>query len=176
MSSFFGKLIMDMRQERMMSIDELAERSGVSADEIASIENGTAGASFSSFIRLIRSLGTSPVHGIRKTSKVCVSYAKDAKQLKQPEGMMDCVPLTKGVGDRHMAPFIINLYDTGWSEIDSERDGEDFIYVLSGTIQIQHGDKKYHLLAGDSIYYDSTVPHSVKNLDSEGSRLLIVLY
>jgi quercetin dioxygenase-like cupin family protein len=78
-------------------------------------------------------------------------------------------------GGRHMEPFIIDI------EPDSEQakkphEGEEFIYVLSGKLKIDYGTTEYTLDAGDSIYYDCIVPHSVVSADDKPVKILAVIY
>jgi len=173
MSTFLGKLIKDMREERMMSIEEMASISGVSAANLNDMELGESKIPLLLFIKLLRSFSTS---SRLKSSEPCVSHAKDIDRFESTEDNMKYCPLALGPGARHMTPFILQIFDSDWSDTNADRGGEDFVYVLSGAIEIIHGDKKYHLLPGDSIYFDSSIPHAIKNLDSNYSKLLMVLY
>jgi len=74
-----------------------------------------------------------------------------------------------------MEPFIVTL-EPSVEEEPSTHDGQEFIYVLQGSMEVRL-DKEIHILeAGDSIYYDSTVPHLVKCYGNEKTRILAVLY
>ncbi|GHV69856.1 XRE family transcriptional regulator [Spirochaetia bacterium] len=63
-------------------------------------------------------------------------------------------------GGRHMEPFIVDIDPTAEQE-KSTHEGEEFIYVLSGKISLAYGKDEWELNTGDSIYYDSIVPHRV---------------
>jgi quercetin dioxygenase-like cupin family protein len=58
----------------------------------------------------------------------------------------------------------------------SVHEGEEFIYVLKGKIQISYGPDVYILSPGDSIYYDSTTPHEVRAAGEENGRIIAVIY
>ena len=58
----------------------------------------------------------------------------------------------------------------------SAHEVEEFIYVLSGAIQINYGRTRYDLVAGQSIYFDSVVPHDVHATGDENARILAVIY
>lgn len=77
---------------------------------------------------------------------------------------------------RSMEPFMITLSrDESALTSISSHEGEEFIYVLRGEVELTLGDEVLNLIGGDSIYYDSIVPHSYKSM-SESSKLLAVLY
>jgi quercetin dioxygenase-like cupin family protein len=58
----------------------------------------------------------------------------------------------------------------------SAHEGEEFIHVLAGNMAVEYGASSYQLAAGDSIYYDSIVPHSVTCADSNPVKILAVIY
>ena len=61
-----------------------------------------------------------------------------------------------------MEPFIIDIYPSSEKDYKpSSHEGEEFIYVLAGKIEIIYGKESCSLSGGDSIYYDSIVPHHV---------------
>jgi quercetin dioxygenase-like cupin family protein len=78
--------------------------------------------------------------------------------------------------DRHMEPFLVTLQPSVTEEERSTHDGQEFIFVLAGKMQVRLGDEIHVLEPGDSIYYDSTVPHLVKCHGKETTKILAVLY
>jgi quercetin dioxygenase-like cupin family protein len=58
----------------------------------------------------------------------------------------------------------------------SAHEGEEFIYVLSGEIEISYGRERYRLAQGDSIYYDSVVDHNVHSANGEPAVILAIVY
>ncbi|MCE1197324.1 MAG: cupin domain-containing protein [Marinilabiliales bacterium] len=76
-----------------------------------------------------------------------------------------------------MEPFIIDIApEVGQVHNLSAHEGEEFIYVLSGSVEIAYGQQKYLLSEGDSIYYDSVVSHHVHSADGQPGRILAVVY
>jgi mannose-6-phosphate isomerase-like protein (cupin superfamily) len=55
-------------------------------------------------------------------------------------------------------------------------EGEEFMYVLEGTHEFAYGDKKYLLRQGDSIYFDSIIPHSGRSIGKKRARILGIMY
>jgi quercetin dioxygenase-like cupin family protein len=74
-----------------------------------------------------------------------------------------------------MEPFIVTIQSDAKQE-KSAHEGEEFIYVLEGTLLLEYGADNQTLNAGDSVYYDSIVPHRVKSADDKPVRILAVVY
>ena len=78
---------------------------------------------------------------------------------------------------RHMEPFIVDVEPTEESHFSlSSHEGEEFIYVMEGAVEVCHGKKCHLIKAGDSIYYDSIVPHHVHGYQGQAAKILAVIY
>ena len=76
-----------------------------------------------------------------------------------------------------MEPFIVDIEATNDTEyILSSHEGEEFIYVMEGVIEVSHGKKNHIIKAGDTIYYDSIVPHHVHGYNGQAAKILAVVY
>lgn len=77
---------------------------------------------------------------------------------------------------RRMEPFEIRVPPKSESEINfTSHSGQEFIYMLSGRLEIRLGDKVETLGPGDSIYFDSQIPHGMRGLDNAEARFLDVI-
>ena len=90
---------------------------------------------------------------------------------------MDYHSLSQDKSGRHMEPFLIEIApsEEGEDFILSTHEGEEFIYVLNGVVEINYGKNTYILEEGDSIYYDSIVAHHV-HAAADKARILGVVY
>jgi quercetin dioxygenase-like cupin family protein len=78
---------------------------------------------------------------------------------------------------RSMEPFLVEIEPGQQSDyMLSSHEGEEFIYVLEGQIEINYGKEVYQLGAGDSIYLDSIVSHNVHAGDHKAAKILAVVY
>ena len=75
-----------------------------------------------------------------------------------------------------MEPFLVTLEPSDIQEERSSHDGQEFIYVLEGAMEVRLGNEVHILEPGDAIYYDSTVPHLVKCHGEDKTQILAVLY
>lgn len=78
--------------------------------------------------------------------------------------------------DRYMEPFLVSLEPSETKEERSTHDGQEFIFVVQGEMEVRLGEEIHILQPGDSIYYDSTVPHLVKCHGKETTKILAVLH
>ena len=82
--------------------------------------------------------------------------------------------LAPEVQGRHMEALLVTLEENPQGEL-SVHDGEEFIYVLEGTVTMQVGEDKFELAPGDSLYYLSTTPHLIAAKEGQ-AQILAVLY
>ena len=55
-------------------------------------------------------------------------------------------------------------------------DGEEFMYILEGVHEFIYNNKKYILNEGDSIYFDSRIPHTGRSMGKKRAKMLAVMY
>ena len=76
-----------------------------------------------------------------------------------------------------MEPFIIDINPETTPDYKlSAHEGEEFIYVMQGEVEIVYGKETYHLTEGDSIFYDSIVKHNVHGAPGKSAKILAVVY
>lgn len=182
---FIGKIIEQLREEQNLSIDDLSVRSGLDAAKLREIELGNVIPSVGVMIKISRALGArlgTLLDGQENlTAVVTRAEGMNAKSdvLSSAEfgknSHMDFYSLAQGKNDRSMEPMIVRL-DSSDNNNLSEHEGEEFIYVLSGIVEILYGKQTHILTKGDSIYYDSIVPHLVKSGSDEIAEILAVIY
>ena len=75
-----------------------------------------------------------------------------------------------------MEPFHIRIFPDAGERKTSSHQGEEFIFVLKGTLLVVYGRENYVLKAGETIYYNSIVPHFVGAAGDEPVEILAVTY
>jgi glyoxylate utilization-related uncharacterized protein len=115
-----------------------------------------------------------PVVSRKDEAEESISFSNGAVSEKKH---MVYSSLAKEKSGRHMEPFIIHVKECGEKDfIMSSHEGEEFIYVLEGCIEINYGKEVYTLKEGDSIYYDSIVEHHVHASCESDAKILAVVY
>ena len=182
-----GAKVRQLRDAKQMTVEQLAEQSQCHADQIRQIEDGALVPSLTPLMEISRALGVrlgtllddDPLDGpvvfnSTQTPNVIRFSGKDPNATCSN---LDFYSLGAGKRDRHMEPFMIDVKPrTGEAPPLSAHEGEEFIFVLSGAIQINYGRTTYELEAGESIYYDSVVPHDVHAKGDDSARILAVVY
>lgn len=184
-STRIGGKITTLRESLGLTVSQLAERCDCEPDVIEALEAGQIAASLAPLIKITRALGVrlgtlvdddtqiGPVV-TRKDAATTTARVKDL-ETGSGGGTLDFFSLAEGKTSRHMEPFMITVNPTTSREL-SAHEGEEFIHVLEGTIEIEYGKDVHTLGAGDSIYYDSIVPHQVRGASPSPARILAVVY
>jgi transcriptional regulator with XRE-family HTH domain len=172
--------------DKNISKEELAKRSGLTVDQIELIENSDTIPSLSPLIKIARALGVrlgtflddsaelGPV--VHKKTDV-LQAATFSSQLSEANSHLDFFSLAASKTGRHMEPFLIDIKPSSThNPILSSHEGEEFIFVLQGSVKINYGKETYVLRQGESIYYDSIVDHLVGALNGEPAQIVAVVY
>ena len=187
-NTIVGKKIQGIRESKNLSIEEISERSGLSAEQIQSIENDQYLPSLGPLIKIARALGVrlgtfvddnddlGPVvcRAADRERDRSISFSNDATEARQN---MIYHSLAKQKAGRHMEPFVIDVQPSEDKDFKlSAHEGEEFIYVMSGEVEIAYGKETYSLQEGDSIFYDSIVKHHVHGAPGKSAKILAVVY
>ena len=187
-NKIIGAKIKNIRESKQLSIEEVAERSGLGIEQIERIEGNLDFPSLAPLIKIARVLGVrlgtflddqaelGPVVCRKKDSEADgIGFTNNATQGHKH---MDYHSLSQDKSGRHMEPFLIEIApsEEGEDFILSTHEGEEFIYVLSGVVEINYGKNTYILEEGDSIYYDSIVAHHVHAAADSTAKILGVVY
>ena len=185
-SKIVGEKIKAFRESRSLSMEELAQRSGLAIEQIERIEGNIDLPSLAPLIKIARVLGvrlgtflddqdeTGPVVCRKSGQMDSISFSNNAIHSRKH---MEYHSLSRSKADRHMDPFIIDVNPTDDNDfVLSSHEGEEFIMVMEGTMEICYGKNTYLLEEGDSIYYDSIVPHHVHGYQGQAAKILAVIY
>jgi len=185
-NTIVGSKIKGIRESKNISIEEISERSGLSTDQIISIENDQYLPSLGPLIKIARALGVrlgtflddndelGPVVCRAEERNSSISFSNGATDARKH---MEYHSLAKQKAGRHMEPFIIDIQPSEEKNFKlSAHEGEEFIYVMEGEVEIEYGKEKYNLKVGDSIFYDSIVEHHVHGAIGKSAKILAVVY
>ena len=187
-NTMVGSKIKGIRESKNISIDEIVESSGLSKDQIESIENGQNMPSLGPLIKIARALGVrlgtfmddndsiGPVicRAEDREKDHSISFSNDATDARKH---MEYHPLAQQKAGRHMEPFIIDIAPNDNLDYKlSAHEGEEFIYVMEGDVELVYGKEVYTLKEGDSIFYDSIVKHHIHGAPGKAAKILAVVY
>ena len=182
-----GLKIRQLREAKQMSMEQLAEQSQCHIDQIQQLEAGELIPSLTPLMEISRALGVrlgtlmddEPIEGpvLFKQTDFPKVLRFSGKDPKATSSNLDFFTMAADKKDRHMEPFMIDVKPrTDNVPPLSGHEGEEFIFVISGNIRINYGKNSYELNPGESIYYDSIVPHDVHAVGDQTARILAVVY
>ncbi|GAB6395091.1 MAG: transcriptional regulator, XRE family with cupin sensor [Bacteroidales bacterium] len=184
-----GAKIRNIRETKRLSREDVSERSGLSVEQIRRIEEDVDFPSLAPLIKIARVLGVrlgtflddqpalGPVVCRKKDTRreeTSISFSNNATVAHKH---MEYHSLSQDKSGRHIEPFLIDIAPSQNADfVPSTHEGEEFIYVLEGVVEINYGKSVYLLEEGDSIYYDSIVSHHVHAGSGTSARILGVVY
>ena len=186
--SVVGTKIKGLRETKNLTLEEIAERSGLSVEQIQSIENDVNLPSLGPLIKIARALGVrlgtfmddndalGPIvcRAADREKDSSISFSNGATDARKH---MEYHPLAQQKAGRHMEPFVIDINPEENPNYQlSDHEGEEFIYVMQGEVELVYGKNTYHLNEGDTIYYDSIVKHHLHGAPGKSAKILAVVY
>jgi quercetin dioxygenase-like cupin family protein len=181
-----GSKIKDYREFRQISRTELALKANLDENQLECIEEKEIVPSLGHLIKITRALGVrigtflddqdqiGPVVVRAGTEKSSMSFSTKSESTREH---LSFYSLAQDKSGRHMEPFMIDIEPSAHSDYKlSSHEGEEFIYVLKGKVEINYGKELYVLNEGDSIYLDSIVAHNVHAAANQKAKILGVVY
>ncbi len=182
-----GKRISALREARGLTQEQIAASSGLSKGYFSKIENSKSIPPVGTLLKIANVLGIDMVElfngEVEDTGEgpICVTRSQGAESLMKGKGSFgyDYFAIAQTRHDKHMHPFLMVFSPVAHKDIRFEHQGEEFIYILSGKIEfkavIDGRPRNWILSQGDSIYFDSRIPHSARSIRGI-SRVLAVMY
>ena len=159
-NTFVGSKIKGLRETKNLSIEEVAESTGLSV--------------LGTFMDDNDALGPVVTRAADRERDNAISFSNGATDARKH---MEYHPLAQQKAGRHMEPFIIDINPETTPEYKlSAHEGEEFIYVMEGEVEVEYGKDKYTLQQGDSIYYDSIVKHHLHGAPGKSAKILALVY
>lgn len=181
-----GSKVKSIREAKKITIEQVSERSGLTVEQIEIIEQNKNLPSLAPLIKIARVLGVrlgtflddndnlGPVVCRKEDKPESISFSSETANS---HNHLNFFALAQTKAGRHMEPFLIDIDSASKNGYQlSSHEGEEFIYVLEGQIEVTYGKNKYVLNAGESIYYDSIVDHNVHAANESKAKMLAVVY
>ncbi|HUT52734.1 MAG TPA: cupin domain-containing protein [bacterium] len=180
-----GEKIKQVREDKALRLEDVAKRTGLAPSVLSQIENHMVSPPLGTLIRLAKALEV-PVglfFAEEPEEPFCLVRAQERKVVSRfasTEGLnygYAYESLGYAKKNRRMEPFVVTLNPPEVPQVDpNQHAGEEFIFVLEGEVEIILGDHNDVLRPGDSIYYDSNIPHVVKCYGDKQARIVAVIW
>jgi transcriptional regulator with XRE-family HTH domain len=170
-----GQRIRELRNERGLSLRALAELSGLSTNAISLIERGDNSPTVSSLHSLANALVVPITAFFEQNGDGQVIHLKKNRRPTSETAGVRMENLGSGLPKQQIEPFLMTI-EPGGSSTSSQitHAGEEFVFVLSGTLICMISDQEHRLEKGDSLLFLASQPHIYQNKTSKPAQILIV--
>ncbi|MFL0253196.1 helix-turn-helix domain-containing protein [Clostridium neuense] len=170
-----GKKIKSIRIEKQLTQEELANRCELSKGFISQIERDLTSPSIATLTDILEALGTNLPEFFKEDCEEKIVFKKEDMCETYDETLKyKLMWLVSNSQKDSMEPVILTLDNGGEYPEDEPHEGEEFGYVLNGTINIKLGNKKYKVKAGESFYFKANVNHQILNQGKKTAKIIWV--
>ncbi len=172
----FGALVRQLREARNWAQDDLAQATGQTPEFISQVENDELSPPVAFIMRMAQAMKIDPGTFLNKEEKAAI---RDRRQqaYHQRTQSYSYTTLTPEAANSHLRAFMITIEaHRDHKPVAYKHEGEEFIYVMEGDLGLSLGNKENVLKPGESIHFNSDIPHKLKSLSNQPTRCLVVLY
>lgn len=167
-----GNRIRELRVERNLTLQALADKTGLSSSMLSLVERGKTSPSIGTLVAIASALGvhmTDLFDDDGGNEKEPVVKFEDQHLYVTGEGVQRRVVRTDAA---HGIEFVMNEYEPGTGSAGEpvHHEGHEYGLVLDGTLTVEVDGMTYELRPGDSIAYSSTLPHKIVNAGTDHVR------
>lgn len=169
-----GSRIKQARTRKKMPLERLANETGFSVDYLKQVEAGRAMPPVGAILQIARALEIDSASLLKEPDSAMERRIR--AQTKRTENYA-YTTLTPGAENKHLKAFRV-VIDARKEHggVDYHHEGEEFVYVLAGRIEVTVGDHVNRLAAGESLHFNSGIPHKLKSVSDERAELIVVIY
>ena len=169
-----GRKIRKARLEKKLTLDFVANETGFKKEYIKEIEAGEKIPSVGTLLQISRALGIDSSFLLKDRNGM--AEQREAAYTKRTDNYA-YTPLSSGAENKHLKAFKI-LVEAGQKHegVGFRHEGEEFVYVLDGEVEVMVGDHSNLLKAGDSLHFNSGIRHDLKNVGPKDAELIVVVF
>jgi len=172
----FGTKMKQLRQAKKTSYEELANKTGFSQRYLKEIEEGIAIPPVSAVIQIAKALSIDSGSFLSAEQQEASEKRRRETFYKRTKAY-SYKTLTPEAETRHMKAFLVTIDPKqDHKMVDYKHDGEEFLYVLKGQIEVMVGENENLLKKGETLHFDSGITHKLRNISDEEAKLLVVIY
>lgn len=172
----FGERVRRLRDSHGWSVDDLATHTGQTPEFIQEAEAGRVVPSVSFLLSISKALDVDPGTFLKDEEKTAIKGQRaQAFTIRNRDYAYQT--LTPGAEHQHLRGFLISIDPRqAHKSIAYKHEGEEFIYVMEGHLELTLGNKVSEFKVGECVHFNSEAPHKLKNICDETTRCLVVLY
>lgn len=170
-----GYKLKELRVQKGLTQEELADRSELSKGFISQLERDLTSPSIQTLVDILQCLGTDLKDFFNDEEDKQIVFKQDDFFEKTDSELHNKIEwIIPNAQKNAMEPILLTLEPEGSTYIDAPHEGEEFGFVLKGSIQIHMGSKIFRASKGDSFYYTASKRHYITNISKNNSIVLWV--
>jgi transcriptional regulator with XRE-family HTH domain len=177
-----------IRRNKNITLRALAKETSLTVGYLSRIENSQTLPPIPTLERIARGLGIDIGYLLlteekqtnlkRPNPDFVLTKKKEIRESRAPhnsgEKGYNFETLALGMPLKHMHPYLL-IAKSGFSEVQ-QHDGEEFIYILEGSLEFLHGSDKYVMAEGDCAYFNAHIPHCGRGIGKNRAKVLTIIY
>ena len=182
-----GEKINGLKKSRGVSLKELAERTGLSETVMSQIEDDIVAPPIPALLKISKALGVEIAYFFseeRSDRKFDIVRVNERKKVERKVPQRKTIPLSYSYEmlsshrkENHMQPFLVEFdIDIEEEVAPVSHEGEEFLFLLEGELEYKLENEIVTLKKGDSIYFDSQIPHAFRGMGNIKPKAVVVLY
>ena len=181
-----GEKIRELRLKRQQTLRQVAEGTGLSIPLLSQVENNAVSPPVATLLRIAKALEVGISYFFREEEsreRAVVVRKHERKKTFRPIQAQhadsgykyEALAYTKN--SKHMEPFLVEFEPKKKEAVTYLRHrGEEFIFLFRGRLAFQYDTKEIILDPGDSLYFESDVPHGFRALRSRNAQAIVVVF
>jgi transcriptional regulator with XRE-family HTH domain len=162
-------LLRAVRRQRGLTLEALAGQTGLTKSYLSKIERGQSTPSIAVALKVARALDVDVGRLFSDEAaeeKIAVDRAGPGRGRYQV--------LASGLLGKSMSPFVVRPTGDPADDPHPEHPGQEFLFVHAGTVELDYGDQTIRLGAGDSAYFDASLPHKIRRIGRQRPEVVVV--
>jgi transcriptional regulator with XRE-family HTH domain len=180
-----GSKIRNLRKKAEMVLQDLSDRTGLSKPLLSQIEKEVVSPPVATLLKISRALNVNISYffqdGDMEERVVLVkrdeSKVIDSRYFGREESGYYYEALAYKKSRKSMEPFLVEFKHKRADQLTYfSHEGEEFIHLLQGTLEFRTEERDLVLQEGDSLYFESSIPHAYRALGRKNAKALTVIY
>ena len=172
----FGAKMKELREVKKVTLEKLAQKTGLSHRYLREIEDGIIAPPVSSVIQIAKALSIDSGSFLSAEQQVASEQRRRESYFKRTQAY-SYKTLTPGAETKHMKAFMVTIDPKqDHRMVEYRHEGEEFLYVVRGQVEVRVGESEHVLGKGETLHFDSGTTHKLRNVSDEEAELLVVVY
>lgn len=173
-----GGKVKELRTNAKLTLRELSVKSGLSTGFLSQLERGLTSISTDLLAEIAKALNVETsyffINTISRNSVVMRSYEKEVMKIDNAKYISYL--FSADPNGKEMMPRIVDILPCNTNEIltQYQHEGEEFIYILEGTLTLFINGQSYELYPGDGAHYSSKTVHNYANYTNKMVKIIMV--